>query len=285
MLADAVRSETWRLLHNRTAVFWSVFFVPIMSLVIAGVTYAVMKANEAKILESNLSLPDMAGTLDIGRSLAEGAGDLANPAVLLFMLIGAATLYAGDYRWETWRLISARNSRPNLIFGKVLTFAGMALVALAALLLANLLSDLLKALIFARPLGFSFDADTARRLAGFTALSWLRVVQFTMVALLAAVMSRSLLAALFVPLVLGVAQAFAVQLVAPMGFTPDSWLSQMLNPGLGFDALKAGLEGGTAAALAGSDALWKGVVSLTFWTVAPLAGAVAWFSRQDLSKE
>ena len=35
MLADAIRAETWRLLHNRTAMFWSVVFVPVISLVLA----------------------------------------------------------------------------------------------------------------------------------------------------------------------------------------------------------------------------------------------------------
>ena len=39
-------------------------------------------------------------------------------AFVMFVLIGAATIYAGDYRWETWRLISARNSRVNLLLAK-----------------------------------------------------------------------------------------------------------------------------------------------------------------------
>ena len=44
---------------------------------------------------------------------------LSEPDGPNFVLIGAATIYAGDYRWETWRLISARNTRSNLLAGKV----------------------------------------------------------------------------------------------------------------------------------------------------------------------
>ena len=29
----------------------------------------------------------------------------------------------------------------------------------------------------------------------------------------------------------------------------------------------------------------KAILSLTLWTVVPLAGAIAWFNHQDLSKE
>ena len=49
MLADAIRSETYRLSKNRTALFWSVRFIPIMGVLLATLGFVVAKANEAKL--------------------------------------------------------------------------------------------------------------------------------------------------------------------------------------------------------------------------------------------
>ena len=132
MLVDAIRAEGFRLTKNRTAVFWSALFVPILSVVISGLTSLVLKGGETKLLgetRAPAELTDMLGrgTLDMGEALITAAGSLANPLMLLFVLIGAATIYAGDYRWETWRLISARNSRSNLILAKLGIVAALAL--------------------------------------------------------------------------------------------------------------------------------------------------------------
>jgi ABC-2 type transport system permease protein len=60
------------------------------------------------------------------------------------------------------------------------------------------------------------------------------------------------------------------------------WQAQLLLPGLAYDTLKATIGGAPGQ----PDGLaLKAIVSLTFWTLAPLAAAIAWFSRQDLSKE
>ena len=50
MLADAIRSETYRLSRNRTALFWSVLFVPVIGLLLATIGFVVAKANEAKLV-------------------------------------------------------------------------------------------------------------------------------------------------------------------------------------------------------------------------------------------
>ncbi|HBY42719.1 MAG TPA: hypothetical protein DEH03_03345, partial [Brevundimonas sp.] len=155
MLADAIRSETWRLLQNRTAVFWSIVFVPVISLVLAigGFLFLQSKMDGAmQTLPPELKLN--ASAVDLGQSLVDAAGGLAHPGVLAFLLIGAATVFAGDYRWETWRLITARNNRPNLIMGKVGAVKLMALTGLALLLIASMGADVAKGLIFGRSFTF-----------------------------------------------------------------------------------------------------------------------------------
>lgn len=290
MLVDAIRAEGFRLSKNRTALFWSLLFVPIISLAIGAVTNFVLKGSETKILGDEKMPPELKaalgrGTLDMADALVTAAGNLANPLVLLFVLIGAATLYAGDYRWETWRLISARNSRVNLLLAKLAVVAVLALAAMGFMLLGSVLENLIKAAVFERTLTFAMTGEAAGRFIGFFGLSWLRIIQFAMMGMLAAVVTRSLLAALFVPLVVGIAQFFTPQMLLPMGVMPDAWLSVLVNPGAATDAIQAAIAGGERAASLPDGILLKAWISIALWTLAPLAGALAWFRKQDLSKE
>ena len=290
MLWDAFFAEAYRLARSRTTWFWSVFFVPILGLVGAVIGNTVIKVTGPSITADGKAPPEVAalltgGQVDIGKSLIETAGDLSNPVILLFVLIGAATLYAGDYRWETWRLISARNSRDNLILGKVGVLKLLALAAMIVALVGNVGEELIKAMVLSRPLVFTMDGAAFGKMVMLFGLSWLCIIQFTMMGLLTAVMSRSLLAALFVPLVVGVAQTLSPQPLMLMGVTPDSWLAVMINPGAGAGAIKALIEGGAAAKMLPDGLVLKSVLSLTVWMLVPLIGALAWFRRQDLSKE
>ena len=290
MLVDAIRAEGFRLSKNRTALFWSLAFVPILSVAIGAVTSFVLKGSETRILADEKMPEELKaalgrGTLDMADALVTAAGSLANPLVLLFVLIGAATLYAGDYRWETWRLISARNSRVNLLLAKLVVVAMLALAAMGFMLLGSVIENLIKAAVFERTLSFAVTGEAAGRFIGFLGLSWLRIIQFAMMGMLAAVVTRSLLAALFVPLALGIAQFFSPQMLLPMGVTPDAWLSMLVNPGASIDAIQTVIAGGERAAALPDGLLVKASISVGLWTLIPLAGALAWFRKQDLSKE
>lgn len=290
MLVDAIRAEGFRLAKNRTALFWSLLFVPIISLAIGAVTNFVLKGAETKILGDEKMPPELkaalaGGALDMGDALVAAAGSLANPLVLLFVLIGAATLYAGDYRWETWRLISARNSRVNLLLAKLAVLALLALAAMGFMLVGGVLENMIKAAVFERTLTFTVTGEKAEQFLGSFALSGLRIIQFTMMGMLAAVVTRSLLVALFVPLVVGVAQFFTPQMLMSMGVMPDAWLAVLANPGASFEAIQTAMSGGQGAAALPDGLLLKAWLSVGLWTLVPLAGALAWFRRQDLSKE
>jgi len=290
MLVDAIRAEGFRLSKNRTALFWSLGFVPIIAMVIGSLTSFVLKGSETRIL-GDTKMPDelkealARGTLDMADALVSAVGSLANPLVLLFVLIGAATIYAGDYRWETWRLISARNSRSNLLLGKLAVVAVLALAAMAFMLISGVVENLIKAAVFERTLTFKMTGEKTSHFLGFAALSWLRIIQFAMMGMLAAVVTRSLLAALFVPLVFGVAQFFSPQMLGPMGVMPDAWVSILINPGAATDVVQAVIAGGERSAALPDGILLKAWVSVGLWTLVPLGGALAWFRRQDLSKE
>ena len=290
MLGDAIRSETWRLFRNRMTVFWTVAFLPVMGLAMALLGNLFLKGNAAKITVNGKAPPEltqmlMGGPVRVIEEVIAGVGDFANPAVLLFMLIGAATLYSGDYRWETWRLISARNSRSNLLLGKVATMGLLALLAMIVLLAGEIAETVSKAVILERPMSWAVEGNAAGRFAGLFGLSWLAIMQFTLVGLLVAVVTRSLLAALFVPIVVGAAQTFSPQTLALMQIAPDDWAAVLVNPGAAFGYLQAAVTGGMAADSLPDQALMKGVASIALWVFGPLLAALAWFKRQDLSKE
>lgn len=286
MLADVIRSETWRLLQNRTAVFWSIVFVPVISLVLAigGFLFLQSKMDGAiQTLPPELKLN--ARAVDLGQSLVDAAGALAHPAVLAFLLIGAATVFAGDYRWETWRLITARNSRPNLIMGKAGAVKLLTLAGLALLLVASMGADVAKGLIFGRSFAFGFGGDEARSFGLLALLSYVRAVQFLLLSLLAATVTRSLLAALFVPLVIGVGQFFLAKMSPLFGWQMGDWATMLLFPGEGYELLKVLVQGGMEAALVPAGAAWRALTGLALWSFAPFFLALWWFQRQDLSKE
>ncbi len=290
MWADATRAEAFRLIHSRTTWFWSVIFLPILTLVVGVPAAWVMKANMARLAADTDAPPELkamlvSGPMNLGDSLLQSAGELAGPGLLLFTLIGAATVYAGDYRWETWRLLRPRNGRFPLLVGKVLVVTGLSLIAMVIFTAATMTSEALRGVIFNRTLGFSLDGSETATLFALWGLAALRVSQFLMLGLLAAVATRSLMAALFVPLAVGVAQFLAPNLLGAMGQAPDSWYVLLSSPGAALAALQ-GLLDPTAVALADPGLLpLKAWLSLLGWTVLPLAGALVLFQRQDLSKE
>jgi ABC-2 type transport system permease protein len=290
MLADSVLSELYRLLRNRMAVFWSVLFVP-LGFAIGGIGFHILTKARTEDMAGDLSSAGLQAAfsnmpVNVAEALTGGAGAAANGAALVFMLIAAATLYAGDYRWETWRLISARNSRINLILGKVGALKILALIGIGVFLIAAMVFSISQGVIYGRPLGFTMDGGDVGRFLLLLLLSYLRLIQYAMIALLTAVLTRSLLAALFVPVVLGFAQTLlGGPGLAILGWEPTGWAAQLLLPGLAFDTLKAIAAPGDAAPAAPDGVMLKAIVSLVLWTLVPLAGAIAWFNRQDLSKE
>ena len=288
MLFDALAAESHRLLRNRLTVFWSVVFVPLM-FAVGGVIYHLVNKTQGDAAAAAAGLPTTgAGSpLNLAEFLAFGANQGANGALMTFMLIAAATVYAGDYRWETWRLISARNSRAALILGKVGTMKLMGLAATLAMLFAAFVYYLAQALIFERPMTFALGGAEAGDAALLWLLSFVRLVQYGLIALLTAVVTRSLLAALFVPWALGFGQSIlgAPPVMMLLRLHPDGWPAQLLMPGLAYDTLKTLVAPGTARVMSTDAALWPALASLTLWCAVPLALALLLFRRQDLSKE
>jgi ABC-2 type transport system permease protein len=292
MIIDALRAETYRLSKNRLTVFWSVGFIPVLFTVIGSVAYLINKAN-GDPLAAQANLPPMpVSPLNLAETITFTANfgaeaKIVGGMMLVFMLIAGATVYAGDYRWETWRLITPRNDRVSLILGKVGLMKILAFASLLALLLAALLVKGAQAMIYARPVTFEITGAQLGDAALLWVLTYVRIVQYGLIGLLTAVVTRSMMATLFVPLAIGFGQSLlGIPLVMQvLHMKPEGWAAQLLLPGLAYDSLKAAVTPGIVSPPATGDALWPALIGLTLWTVLPLIGALAWFNRQDLSKE
>jgi ABC-2 type transport system permease protein len=285
MLVDALKSEAYRVSRNRTAIFCSVLLTPLL-IVVGGLIYLLVTKAKGDALAAKANLPAELGNQPVNLAEAFGfaAGNGANGVLLVFMLLAAAAVYAGDYRWETWRLISARNGRPWLILGKIGVMKALAMIAMLATLVAAFIYFISQALVTGRPMSFDLTDFKLVEFLLTWLLSYIRIVQYGLIALLAAVVSRSLLAALFVPWALGFAQTILGGPLLPIiGWAPTDWVSQLLLPGLAYDTLKAAVSPGPMPLPEG--VVMKAITSLVLWCVVPVAASIAWFQRQDLSKE
>ena len=286
MLADALRAEAYRFSLNRFQVFVSVVLTPLL-FAVGGVFFHLISKSKGDEAAGNigLTLPPSVEPINLAEAFSFAASGSANGVILICMLIGAATIYAGDYRWESWRLISARNDRVSLILAKMGLVNMLAIAVSLLFLAASFVFLIAEALVYQRGMSFAMDGGEAGRAALIGLLSYVRIVQFTMIALLTAVMTRSLLAALFVPWALGFVQGITGTAMPLLGWEPQMWLPQLLLPGLAYDTLKAAVAPGPLAAPLTDATVWRSLTGLALWTVLPLLAALAWFRRQDLSKE
>lgn len=281
MLTDAISSEGYKLWRNRTALFWGFLFTPFVALL--------MGVGSVVLLRMNMPDAAVGQPTDIGRQALMAAAQASAPLTILFALLGGAVLFAGDYRWETWRLIAPRNSRLNHIAGKGVVFALAALATVLAITLAGVLAALFGAFVNKAPIEWhGGDVGTWLIVLGSLILtSWLQLLQAGALVALVAVVTRSMMAAVMVPLFIGLVQAIAQsQLPGPEQMDP-TWWRMLLLPGLATDLIRAHVGGQALAGMQmiSPEVAGKALGVLALWILGAFAAAWALFQRQDLSKE
>lgn len=275
MLADAFAAERYKLWRNHSALFFGFLFAPLMALLfnVALVTYLHLR---------NSGIPS-AARIDLGdqmlRSMALGGSSF----VQIFFVAGAASIFAGEYRWETWRLLTVRNSRLNLMAAKFLVyglFAGLSLIALACV---ALLSSLCDAALNGTGLGLTMGDLLAKWLCVFLA-TWAELIVLGAVTALAAVACRATTGALMAGIFFSFGQSIAMALAHPWE-APLSTFAAL--PSMSAYLLRAWASGQQLApgVIADPDKILPAALFLLAW-IAALAGATAiLFQSQDLSRE
>lgn len=277
MLIDALRAEFWRLLHHRAALIWGFVFLPVMILV--GLMGSAIWARANGILVDNMDM----NALDLPLSTLER---LPGPWLMFFSLIGAANMFAADYRFETWRLTVPRNARAMIIVARLTVFAVAVLASIAAILLAQILATVFALVLAGTAPSFSAPELVATNLASLVGLGIWRLLQFSLIVLLVAILTRSIMAAVLLPLLMLGVEYTLIGMMGTGAANPD-WRSVLALPTLAFNILSAHAQSIAAApgSVVGTDAVHKALVSMGLWTLGPLALALALFQRQTLSRE
>jgi ABC-2 type transport system permease protein len=273
MLADAISSEAFKLSKNTAIWFWGFAFPAIVALVLslAG----------AAFLHSRMPAGFM--PVNLAAQLVKALADAGSPLTQLLVLIPAASLFGGEYRWETWRLLTPRNSRFNLLFAKLVVFALGSALAIVALGLVSLLGGLFQGALNHSRITWEPGAHFTASVAGQFAVSWAQLMVVGALAALVAVVSRSNVAALVAPIMVGVAQSILGGLARmdPEHLAP---LRLLGLPGLASDILHNAIEG-QLAPVNGAALAQESAMTLALWIIAGFGLALVYFQRQDLAKE
>lgn len=284
MLVDAIAAETFKVTKNWRTSFFAFVFLPVVGLIIALASELWLE-DAFNPNRGGPSLPDLI-PFNLAQAIQGSLAPPTFPLTILFCLIGAAVIFAGEYRWETWRLMAPRNTRLNSLMGKILVYAGAAAASLLLGAALTVIAGLIGALADGQRIVGGFENDTLTQMAGAFGLSWAHLLQAGAVAALTAVVTRSILAALMVPLGLGIAQSILQALTSNMPPAEMEWWRPFLMPSLGVDILRAASQPVPLPGMELPAALvWASAVALATWILVGFGGAVALFLRQDLSKE
>ena len=271
MLADAIAAERFRLIRDRVALFWGFGFAPLASLLfsLAGDLFVHFAFHK--------TIPGQ--TTDLANRAMGAVAGASGPVTALFLLIGAAAIFAGDYRWETWRLITPRNSRLNLIGAKLIVFAEAAAWSLALTVLMSVLGGVVSSLVNKAPLvGPAAGSAFLGQFAGVFLVTWLEVLMIGALGAVIGVLTRSTMAAVIVGLVV-----VFVQSTLAATLQAATWKS-LLIPAYAARTLKTFLAAPQGfRPEAGPAGL--GLVLLLVWLAVLIGGGLALFKRQDLTKE
>ena len=272
MLLDALKAEQYRLWRDRGAVIWG-FAFPGVGVFALGViaTLFVKFVAKAKIPGGVNLATDLVGAFS-------GAG---SPITQIFFLIGAAAIFGTDYRWETWRLQTPRNSRLNLILAKFAVYGAATALALVGMALGGVLAALVRAMVETSPLEpVNWAAFAPALLRGFAA-AWMELMVVGAIAALIAVLTRTNVAAIIVTLLLAFAQAI---IMGQMRFDPTQppWDALALFPSLSAQVLRGAQVGIGGVTAHGAE---LATVMLLLWILVIGGLTVVLFRRQELTRE
>jgi ABC-2 type transport system permease protein len=263
-LRAAVQSELFRATRSGQTLFWAYGLVP-AGLLLVGIVSTFQYDTAPAPIRFEV--------------LLRVFGAAGNPFVHLLYAIGAATLFAGEYGWETLRLIVPRNSRANIILAKFGTYALLVFLSLIGSFLAVLLPSAILLLLLGTAEAGLPDLLVPRLLAALFG-SLLEAVVIGAAVALIAIVSRSLMASIIVPFLGSLGTTVLIEYLAP---PPDTSILLPLPPVAG-DAVRYWAEG-AADNPAGAQLLLLAFLSLTLWSAALVAASVIAFKEQDLASE
>jgi len=282
MLADAFAAEAARFLRQRSTLIWGFCVVPLGMLAwnLGLDTYVYLHAGGQ--MSAMSALARMAMRIDTGQQIVNALQRADTAFFKIFFAVGAAGLFGNEYRWETWRLLTPRNSRINLLLAKFGVYAMACAASLLGLALAALAGAIWNAMLNGAPL--TFTPGFAGPILGMFAISWIALmVQGAFVAAVA-VMTRATTGALLAGVIFAFAQGVFSTVLSP-------WESPLryfaLVPELPAEVLRGLLTGQNIppGMTADPERLPLAMAVLLGWILLLSGAALVRFQRQDLPRE
>lgn len=272
MILAALGSELFKLGRNRWSLFWTFGLMPLVALVSGLLEQAYGHLYAGDVIPYAAPLEESLG----------GLGFISTSIAQLCAIVGAAILFAGEYRWETWRAILTRTERAPLMLAKMLTFA----IAIACSILLCGLAGLIVGLVDAALTGSARwpavgagDISLAHGL-GFLA-TFLQLMATAALVMTVSVVTRTMTAAIVAPiLVLVVGEISSIRYYA--GFDVVGVVFPNIA-GAGIRQLGQSVMGEPDVLL--SHFALPGAIMLAIWFVLFLGIALLAFRGQDLSRE
>jgi ABC-2 type transport system permease protein len=275
MLADAIAAERFRLLRDRSTLFWGFCFAPLIGFLlnVGGDLFLRFVIKKP--------MPGLAvGLVDqVIKTLSNGASTFG----ALFLMIGAAAVLAGDYRWETWRLLTPRNTRQNLLLAKLLVVGEAMFWSLLLSAVLSAFAALIGSAINGKTMAVSLLDRNPFDIVGVLAITWLEAMTLAALAACVGVLSRSTMGVVIACLGVRFVQTILSGALRMMEQGPPSW-KLLSMPVFDADLLRAALLAPDQLGAAGGSA-GLALAALLAWTGALTAAAVWLFRRQDLTKE
>jgi ABC-2 type transport system permease protein len=267
MLSAAIQGETLKLWRNQRLI-WLAFWLPPIVMILIGIGLEALSPKEALAIEGLLVARPI-------RQVMLALHAAGNPIVQIFYGIGAASLVANEYRWETWRLTAPRSDRRTLILAKFLVFLRFGLISLAILAVGSFVLSLYAPVAYGAPIKWPAAGEVLQEVIAPALSAVLELTFLGAFCVFAAVLTRSLLGAVVPSLIFSLLQLLATEF-GPSGDGTD-W--RVALPVFAASALHAPAEAGSV-----QNALLGGL-SLCLWIGLLLYLATAIFQRQDLAKE
>ena len=277
MLADAIAAESYKLLRNRSLLFWGFCAGPLGNFLFNLLTETYL------FLRSSAVTPRLtAGAhIDLGQQLMQGLSTSTSFFFEIFILAGAAGLFAGEYRWETWRLVVPRNSRANLMLAKFAVFGMAAAIGILAFGIFGALAALYTALLNGLTPSLSLALPQA---AGVFLGALAEMMLLAGLAALIVTLSRAQIAALLAGIAFVIIQTIAMRLVHPWEAPLRYFAYLPIMSAYLIRTWAAGQEIGPGV-LVDPGMVLPAVLFLAAWITVLTGLAVTLFQRQDLSRE
>ena len=283
-MLSAISAESLKLRRHR-ATWFLVWIFPIALIVLPTIAILIDLAKGSPPGRA----PELSAWIDNATDFWDAPG---SSLVRYLTCAYVAIVFAGEYGWNTWKLIVPHRARATLIASKYVVVVGLLYAAfiLAALIMTGMswLEDVLTGDPI--PQGITFGALAEAHWIGF--VSTLPTVLLTIaVASLAAILTRSTTAAL----VIGIVAITVEQLIRAFGPALSIYLGSAMEliyqilPGYHLGNLHAWITEGTGQSVpfpsgAMVDYSWSGSLAVIAAWIVGLIGLTFWrFKKQDIN--